>query len=96
MRIETASLVGRWELVARAGVEQDIAFIDDAPDPNGVSDWSRHALNRHGQALLRSDDGDTKISDGLGLRGTRLLRTMNVVTDELYVNRQLLAYERRG
>ena len=60
-------------------------------------------MHRHGccslsllqhAAVLRYDDGDTKISDGLRLKEGRLLRMVNVVTDELYTDRQLVAYQR--
>ena len=63
--------------------------------PDGIPRWSTHALNRYDQAILRYDDGDTKISDTLRLSGERLLRTVNVVTDELYTDRQLIAYLRQ-
>ncbi|MBC7501745.1 MAG: hypothetical protein H7315_14820 [Herminiimonas sp.] len=61
-----------------------------------IPNWSVHAQNRCGEAILRYDDGDTKICDSLRLRGDRLLRTVNVVTDELYTDRVLIAYEKRS
>jgi hypothetical protein len=64
--------------------------------PDGIPRWSVHAQNRYGKAILRYDDGDTKICDSLRLKGDRLLRTVNVVTDELYTNRVLVAYEKRS
>ena len=62
--------------------------------PNGIPSWSVHKKKRYGKALLRYDDGDTKICDCLRLKGDRLIRTVNVVTDELYTNRVLMAYEK--
>ena len=76
------------------GRRSDMAPRSTAQSGPGLP--SPDAMNRHGHALLRYDDGDTRISDGLRLQGTRLLRTMNVVTDELYTDRQLFAYERRA
>ena len=64
--------------------------------PDDVPRWSVHAQNRYGKAILRYDDGDTKICDSLRLEGARLLRTVNVVTDELYTDRVLIAYEKRS
>lgn len=62
--------------------------------PDGIPSWSAHAQNRYGKAMLRYDDGDTKICDSLYLKGDQLLRTVNAVTDELYLDRVLIAYER--
>lgn len=64
--------------------------------PDGIPRWSVHAQNRYGDAILRYDDGDTKICDSLRLKGDRLLRTVNVVTDELYTDRVIIAYEKRS
>lgn len=169
--MEIISVAGRWALVGSASTNDEIAFADDEPDPNGVSDWlnghgddleasikptsgleltisedgrfsealvdqpevcwfdiegvlcndvvpfngalisdnalfylqpdgiprwSVHTQNRYGKALLRYDDGDTKICDSLCLKGDRLLRTVNIVTDELCTDRVLIAYERRS
>ncbi|MFG2994757.1 hypothetical protein ACGFZK_36595 [Streptomyces sp. NPDC048257] len=44
--------------------------------------------------LLRLDDGDTKITDIVALRGERLYRTVSVGTDEMYVCRLPYEYER--
>lgn len=43
---------------------------------------------------LRLDDGDTKITDTVALKGERLYRTASVVTDEMYVCRLRYEYER--
>ncbi len=43
---------------------------------------------------IRYDDGDTIICDKLELLDRRLVRTTNVVTDELYLERVILIYER--
>jgi hypothetical protein len=63
--------------------------------PDDIPSWSVHAQNRYGDAILRYDDGDTKICDSLCLKGDRLLRTVNVVTDELYTDRVLIVYAKR-
>jgi hypothetical protein len=56
--------------------------------------WATPTEGRYAPALLRYDDEDTKVSDALTLAGDRLVRTMNVVTDELYLNRVVLLYAR--
>lgn len=43
---------------------------------------------------LRYDDGDTMIADRFELDGNRLLRSVSVVTDELYLSRHLFVYAR--
>ncbi len=43
---------------------------------------------------LRYDDGDTKISDFIEVRDDSLIRTVNVVTDELYLDRTVIVYQR--
>ena len=50
--------------------------------------------SQYGTAILRYDDGDTKISDCVHLLGDHLIRTLNVVTDELYLDRVLFQYRR--
>ena len=98
----TPEIEGNWfdvEGVLADGSEPMSGTLTLAGDrawlqPDGIPRWSEHALNRHGAAVLRYDDGDTKISDGLRLKEGRLLRTVNVVTDELYTDRQLVAYQR--
>ena len=44
---------------------------------------------------LRYDDGDTKIADSLTTIGDDLVRTISVVTDELYLDRILLRYQKK-
>ncbi len=41
---------------------------------------------------IRYDDGDTKICDSLRVIGEDLIRTVSVITDELYTTRVLLRY----
>ncbi|WP_028102208.1 hypothetical protein [Pseudoduganella violaceinigra] len=62
--------------------------------PDDIPSWSEHLAANYGNAILRYDDGDTKISDFLRMKDGRLLRTVNVVTDELYTDRVLIAYAR--
>ncbi|HEY2038426.1 MAG TPA: hypothetical protein VGG95_02105 [Edaphobacter sp.] len=49
---------------------------------------------RYGEAVLRYDDGDTKIADSIHFMHEKLIRTINVVTDELYLDRTVLVYQR--
>ena len=46
-------------------------------------------------AILRYDDGDTKICDRISLHEHNLIRTVNTVTDELYLDRTILVYKRQ-
>lgn len=68
----------------------DGLYLRPADSPS----WAMQADGRHGPAVLRYDDGDTKIADSLRIVGTQLVRTVNVVTDELYLNRIVLIYVR--
>ena len=43
---------------------------------------------------IRLDDGDTKICDSLRIIGEDLIRTVSVITDELYTTRVLLKYQK--
>jgi hypothetical protein len=63
--------------------------------PDEISEWAMPTEGEYGQAVLRLDDGDTKISDNLRLNNGYLLRTVNVVTDELYLDRILIVYTRQ-
>ncbi len=62
--------------------------------PDDVPNDARPIDGRYGKAILRLDDGDTKICDGLCLLNDHLVRTVNVVTDELYLNRVVIVYTR--
>jgi hypothetical protein len=62
--------------------------------PAVIPSWAMPVDGRHGPAVLRYDDSDTKIAESLHLAGERLMRTVNVVTDELYLNRVVLIYAR--
>ncbi|ABC29949.1 hypothetical protein HCH_03186 [Hahella chejuensis KCTC 2396] len=44
--------------------------------------------------ILRFDDGDTTISDQIYLIDDKLVRTVNVVTDEAYLDRTVIVYSR--
>jgi hypothetical protein len=43
---------------------------------------------------IRYDDGDTKICDSLRIVNENLIRTISVITDELYTNRIILSYRK--
>ncbi len=45
--------------------------------------------------LLRYDDGDTVVCEWIEKRGTSLFRTASMVTDEAYLSRLTLRYERK-
>ncbi|MGF7147113.1 hypothetical protein FHS96_000722 [Sphingomonas zeicaulis] len=62
--------------------------------PDTIASWAVPRDGRHGPAILRYDDGDTKIVDAFALAGEQLVRTVNVVTDELCFNRAALFYAR--
>lgn len=62
--------------------------------PAEIASWAIPVDGRHGPAVLRYDDGDTKIADGVHRLDDRLVRTVNVVTDELYLTRIVLVYAR--
>jgi hypothetical protein len=64
--------------------------------PINIAKWASPVERQYGRAVLRYDDGDTKISDRVRTLGDRLIRTVNVVTDELYLDRVLIVYERVG
>ena len=62
--------------------------------PSEIPSWAIPVEGKHGRAILRLDDGDTKISDRLDVIGDRLIRSVNVVTDELYLDRIVIVYSR--
>ena len=62
--------------------------------PRGLPPFARPVQGRYAPAVLRYDDGDTRIADGLRVVGADLVRTVNVVTDELYLDRVVLVYRR--
>jgi hypothetical protein len=62
--------------------------------PLNIAKWAIPVDGRYGLAVLRYDDGDTKISDCVRSSDGRLIRTINVVTDELYLDRIVIVYER--
>jgi len=79
----------------------DGSFVDTGETawlkPRGVrsvQEFGRPAEGRWAPAVLRYDDGDTRIADSLRLVGTDLVRTVNVVTDDLYLDRVVLVYRR--
>ncbi|WP_435234818.1 hypothetical protein ACR30L_13755 [Psychromonas sp. PT13] len=62
--------------------------------PEDIPSWAT-PTNNYG-VILRYDDGDTKISDHIYIREDKLVRTINVVTDELYLDRIVVVYENYG
>lgn len=64
--------------------------------PDDIASWARPEDGRYAPAVLRYDDGDTKIADSVTRDGPNLLRTVNVVTDELYLTRVVLVYAPAG
>lgn len=58
--------------------------------PDDVPSWA--TPEQKSGLTLRYDDGDTKISDRIERRDDRLIRTVSVVTDELYLDRTLMVY----
>jgi hypothetical protein len=60
--------------------------------PAEIAKFGRPVEGRYGNVVLRYDDGDTKIADGLRRVGAQLIRTVNVVTDELYLDRVVVVY----
>jgi hypothetical protein len=66
-----------------------IAYLTATAAPK----WAVPAKAKYG-AILRYDDGDTKICDRIELMGDKLIRTVNVVTDELYLDRIAIVYAR--
>lgn len=81
---EASPFDGRWIK------GKDLAYLR----PTEIQRWAMPAAGQYGAAVLRYDDGDTKICDQVQRDGERLLRCVNVVTDELYLNRVLMVYER--
>jgi hypothetical protein len=61
---------------------------------NGTPPWSVPREGAHGPALLRLDDGGLKIADRIELMGDTLIRSLSIVTDELYLERIALVYRR--
>ncbi|MEM9449908.1 MAG: hypothetical protein AAGA75_15390 [Cyanobacteria bacterium P01_E01_bin.6] len=59
--------------------------------PDEISSWAT-PTDKYG-VILRYDDGDTKICDRLYLSEGKLIRTINVVTDELYLDRIVIVYK---
>ena len=67
-------------------------FLEQASVPS----WANSSANSSERydAFVRFDDGDTKISDSIEIQGNNLIRTVNVVTDELYLMRVVYVYTR--
>lgn len=57
-----------------------------------IPNWAQPTVNDDGVAL-RYDDGDTMIAEWLERSDNRLVRTVNVVTDELYLDRIVMVYQ---
>src|SRR5262245_59393032 len=62
--------------------------------PLSIPRWATPVEGRYGKCVLRHDDGDTKITDNLRVIDEHLIRTVNVVTDELYLDRIVIKYKR--
>ena len=60
--------------------------------PEEIPSWAT-PTDEYG-IVLRYDDGDTKISDQIYIAGENLVRTINVVTDELYLDRIVIVYKK--
>jgi hypothetical protein len=56
----------------------------------GLSSWAISSKPDQ----IRLDDGDTKICDSLRIFGENLIRTVSVITDELYTTRVILSYQK--
>ena len=61
--------------------------------PINLPSWAM-PVDRESSIKLRYDDGDTKISDCIERQNERLIRTVSVVTDELYLDRVIIVYQR--
>lgn len=68
--------------------ETNIYFI-----PADLPSWAM-PVDKESKMKLRYDDGDTKISDCIERQNDRLIRTVSVVTDELYLDRVIIVYQR--
>ena len=62
--------------------------------PVSIPNWATPTDGKYGTAVLRYDDGDTKIANNIRIRTGKLVRTVNVVTDELYLDRVVIIYQR--
>ncbi|VEP12200.1 conserved hypothetical protein [Hyella patelloides LEGE 07179] len=60
---------------------------------DNIPSWAT-PINKSSRKKLRYNDGDTKISDSLEIVKELLIRTVNVVTDELYLDRVIIAYKK--
>jgi hypothetical protein len=60
-----------------------------------VEDMSSWAISNDPERIRR-DDGDTKICDSLRLVEGKLIRTVSVITDELYSTRVIYSYKKVG
>ncbi len=61
--------------------------------PADLPSWAM-PVDRESRIKLRYDDGDTKISDCIERQNDQLIRTVSVVTDELYLDRVIIVYQR--
>lgn len=67
--------------------QADVAYLY----PNEIPDWAKPRGRKYG-IVLRYNDGDTIISDNISLIDQKLVRTVNVVTDEMYFDRVAIVY----
>lgn len=74
-------------------------YLRPALDPQAMSVRLKRDERFPGIALRiddgDTDDGDTLVADRIDRDGDRLLRTMSVVTDEAYLSRLTLVYQRQ-
>ncbi len=61
--------------------------------PKQIPSWAEPSKIEYG-VILRYDDSDTKICDRIEKIDGKLIRTMSVVTDELYLNRVVIVYKK--
>lgn len=63
--------------------------------PESIASWAVPDQNAY-QALLRYDDYDTQISERIDVENLELVRTLNAVTDGVYVDRIVMYYRKSG
>jgi hypothetical protein len=63
--------------------------------PDEVPKWDLPKPGKYGKAVLRLDDGDIQIADCIRIQGIYLIRTTNVVTDGLRLDRTVFVYKKQ-
>lgn len=59
-----------------------------------VPKWDLPKVGEYGKAVLRLDDGDVQISDGVRVQGSYLIRTTNVVINGRELHRGVSVYRK--